>query len=158
MRDSAKTNAVRLVASLGIPYQLASYKVGDEHVEAAAVARQLGLPPEILFKTLVARDERANVLVFCVPAAAELDLKKAARAAGAKRVELVGLKDVQPLTGYVRGGCSPIGMKKRYPVFIDETATLTDRLYINAGARGLQIVIAPDDLARACNGAFMDLV
>ncbi len=111
MPEHPKTNAVRIVEALGIPYSLASYPVGEEHVEAAAVAHSLGVPPEQVFKTLVCRSDRGDVLVFCVPAAGELSLKKAARAAGCRKVDLVPLADLQPLTGYVRGGCSPIGMK-----------------------------------------------
>jgi len=151
------TNALRLLESLGIAYATAAYDPGDEHVDAAAVARELGVPADALFKTLVARDDRGEVRVYCVPAAADLDLKKAARASRVRKVELVPLKDLQPLTGYVRGGCSPIGMKKRYPVLIDEFATVHERIHVNAGSRGLQAIIAPADLARACGAEFADI-
>jgi Cys-tRNA(Pro)/Cys-tRNA(Cys) deacylase len=152
-----KTNAVRMLDSLGIPYRLAAYDAGEEHVDAAAVARGLGVPADALFKTLVARDDEGGIRVYCVPAASDLSLKKAARASGVGRVELVSLKDLAPLTGYVRGGCSPIGMKKRYPVLIDEYATVHERIHVNAGSRGLQLVLAPYDLARACGGGFADI-
>ena len=153
-----KTNAVRMLDSLGIAYELAAYEAGGEHVEAAAVARGLGVPTDALFKTLVARDDEGGIRVYCVPAAADLSLKKAARASGVGKVELVPLKDLQPLTGYVRGGCSPIGMKRRYPVLIDEYAAVHERIHVNAGSRGLQLIIAPADLARACGGKFADIV
>jgi Cys-tRNA(Pro)/Cys-tRNA(Cys) deacylase len=152
-----KTNAVRMLESLGISYGVAAYDPGDAHVDAVAVARELGVPADALFKTLVARDDEGGVRVYVVPAAADLDLKKAARASRARKVELVPLKDLQPLTGYVRGGCSPIGMRKRYPVLIDEFATVHERIYVNAGSRGLQVILAPGDLARACDAAFADI-
>jgi Cys-tRNA(Pro)/Cys-tRNA(Cys) deacylase len=152
-----KTNAVRLVESLGIAHTVVPYQVGAEHIDAVTVAHQLGISPDIIYKTLVAHDERTRVFVFCVPANAELDLKKAARAAGAKRIELINLKDLLQLTGYVRGGCSPIGMKKKYPVFLDELATLCEKIYVNAGAKGLQMVLSPADLQRICEAQLYDL-
>jgi Cys-tRNA(Pro)/Cys-tRNA(Cys) deacylase len=158
MRAFQKTNAIRLIESLGIPFEVATYPVGEEHMDAASVARELGVSPDIVFKTLVARDEKNRPLVFCVPGSAELDLRKAARAAGVKKVELIGLKDLLPLTGYVRGGCSPIGMKRKYPTWIDEIASAHERVYVNAGARGMQVIIAPDDLREASGGRFADLV
>jgi Cys-tRNA(Pro)/Cys-tRNA(Cys) deacylase len=157
MEPSHKTNAVRIVESLGTAYQLAAYEVSEEHLDAETVARQLGVSPDIVFKTLVAHDDQNQVAVFCLPANAELDLKKAARAAKAKRMELINLKDLLPLTGYVRGGCSPIGMKKKYPVFLDELASLCDKIYVNAGAKGLQIVLAPADLVRICDAQLCDV-
>lgn len=146
-----------MLEALAIPFGLAAYDPGDGHVDAAEVARGLGVPADALFKTLVARDDGGAVRVYCVPAAADLDLKKAARASHVRSVALVPLSDLQPLTGYVRGGCSPIGMKRRFPVLIDEFATVHERIHVNAGARGLQLVIAPADLARACGGAFADI-
>jgi Cys-tRNA(Pro)/Cys-tRNA(Cys) deacylase len=150
-----KTNAIRIIESLGIPFETASYEAGEEHADAVAVARRMGVEPEIVFKTLVARSEKGEIIVFCIPL--ELDLKKAARAAGVKKVELIGLKELHPLTGYVRGGCSPVGMKKVYRTWIDETAMLHERIYVNAGSRGLQMILAAADLARACAAAFADL-
>jgi Cys-tRNA(Pro)/Cys-tRNA(Cys) deacylase len=154
---TAKTNAMRILESLGIPFDVATHPVEEEHVDAVTAARQLGVDPDILFKTLVARNDRNEVLVFCIPGPAELDLKKAARASGSKKVDLLGLKELTPLTGYVRGGCSPIGMKKRYPTWIDEMAQAYDRIYVNAGARGTQLLIAPADLLRAAEAAFADV-
>jgi Cys-tRNA(Pro)/Cys-tRNA(Cys) deacylase len=152
-----KTNAVRILDGLGIAYGLAAYDPGDGHTDAAVVARELGVPADALLKTLVARDDEGGIRVYCVPAAAGLDLKKAARASRVRKVELVPLKDLQPLTGYVRGGCSPIGMRKRFPVLIDEFATVHERIHVNAGKRGLQLILAPGDLARACDGEFADI-
>jgi Cys-tRNA(Pro)/Cys-tRNA(Cys) deacylase len=152
-----KTNALRLLEFLRIGFQTAEYPAGEEHLDAVAVARQIGVPPEVVFKTLVARALSGEVAVFCIPAPLELDLKKAARVCGAKKVELVGLKELLPLTGYVRGGCSPLGMRKSYPTWIDETATLHERIYVNAGSRGLQVLLAPEDLRRACGARFADL-
>ena len=143
---------------MGVAFETAAYPVGEEHLDAAAVAREIGVSPDVLFKTLVAHDEKNNALVFCIPGAAELDLKKAAKAAGAKKVELINLKDLTPLTGYVRGGCSPIGMKKKLPTWIDEIAATFERIYVNAGARGVQVLIAPSDLGRAADARFADLV
>jgi Cys-tRNA(Pro)/Cys-tRNA(Cys) deacylase len=150
-----KTNAIRIIESLGIPFETASYEAGEEHADAVAVAGRLGVEPETVFKTLVARSEKGEILVFCIPL--ELDLKKAARAAGVKKVELIGLKELHPLTGYVRGGCSPVGMKKEYRTWIDETALLHERIYVNAGSRGLQMILAAAELARACAAGFADL-
>jgi Cys-tRNA(Pro)/Cys-tRNA(Cys) deacylase len=155
--STGKTNAVRILERLGIPYDLAAYDPGDAHAEAAEVARRLGVPADALFKTLVARDDAGGVRVYCVPAAADLDLKKAARASLVRSIALVPLKDLQPLTGYLRGGCSPLGMKRPYPVLIDEFAAVHIRILVNAGARGLQVILAPADLARACGGGFADI-
>ena len=153
-----KTNAMRILASMGIRYETATYPVGEEHVDAVTVARELGVKPETVWKTLVAHDEKGSPLVFCIPGPSELDLKKAARAAGAKKVELISLRDLTPLTGYVRGGCSPVGMKKSFPTWVDETASAFERIYVNAGARGMQVIIAPADLLRAAHAGVADLV
>jgi Cys-tRNA(Pro)/Cys-tRNA(Cys) deacylase len=152
-----KTNALRILESLGIRCDTAAYETGDEHLDAVAVARRIGVEPELVFKTLVTRTEQGEVAVFCIPGPLELDLKKAAQAVGSKKVEMVGLKELLPLTGYVRGGCSPVGMRKPYPTWIDETATLHERIYVNAGSRGLQAALTPQDLARACGARFADL-
>ncbi len=158
MKPAAKTNALRIVESLGIAVEVATHAVGEEHFDAVTVAGMLGVNPDILFKTLVARDERGAPLVFIVPSNGELDLKKAALAAGVKKVELIGLKELTPLTGYVRGGCSPVGMKKKLPTWIDEIATGYEKIYVNAGARGMQMIITPADLLRAADARTADLV
>jgi Cys-tRNA(Pro)/Cys-tRNA(Cys) deacylase len=149
---------MRILSSLGVPFDVATYPVGEEHIDAVSVAREMGVEPDRVFKTLVAHDEKNAILVFCIPGTAELDLKKAARASGAKKVDLINLKDLTPLTGYVRGGCSPLGMKKKYPTWIDELASTWDRIYVNAGARGVQVIIAPDRLAVAAEAVLADLV
>jgi Cys-tRNA(Pro)/Cys-tRNA(Cys) deacylase len=149
---------MRILSSLSIPFEVATYPVGEEHIDASSVAREMGVEPERVFKTLVAHDEKNAILVFCIPGAAELDLKKAARAAGAKKVDLINLKELTPLTGYVRGGCSPIGMKKKFPTWIDEIASTYETIYVNAGARGMQVIIAPSDLIAAAEAVTADLV
>jgi len=153
-----KTNALRILEGLGIAHDTAEHPVGDEHVDAVEAARQLGVSPDILFKTLVARGGPGEVFVFCIPASAELDRRKAAAAAGVRSVDLVPLKELTALTGYVRGGCSPVGMKKKYPTWVDEIASTLDRVYVNAGARGLQVILSPADLLRAADAAYADLV
>jgi Cys-tRNA(Pro)/Cys-tRNA(Cys) deacylase len=154
----AKTNALRIIASLGVAVTTAEYPVGDEHLDAVSVARTLGVDPDRVWKTLVAQDEKGGALVFCIPGPSDLDLKKAARAAGVRSVSLLPLRDLTPLTGYVRGGCSPIGMKKAFPTWLDEVALAYDTIYVNAGARGLQMIIDPRELVRAANAGLADLV
>lgn len=144
-----KTNAARILDSMGIGYELRSYDPGDEHVSAAEVARRAGLPPEQVFKTLVARGDRHGVCFAVVPANAELDLKALARLSGDRGIELVSLKEVTPLTGYVRGGVTALGSRKSYPVYADETLELFDVVAVSAGVRGTQMVLAPSDYLRA---------
>ena len=156
-RRMTRTNAMRILESLGVAFDVAVYQVTEEHRDAVAVARELGVSPEIVFKTLVARNERNEPLVFCIPGPAELNLKKAALAAGARKVELLPLRELTPLTGYQRGGCSPIGMKKKLPTWIDEMAGAFERIYVNAGARGLQMILSPADLCRAAAALMADL-
>ena len=158
MSSVRKTNALRILESLGIAHQVATHPVGEEHSDAVEAAHLLGVSPDILFKTLVARGGPDDVFVFCIPGNAELDLKKAARVTGARKVDLVALKDLTPLTGYVRGGCSPIGMKKKFPTWIDEIASAQEKIYVNAGARGMQVILAPSDLLRAAAALYADLV
>jgi Cys-tRNA(Pro)/Cys-tRNA(Cys) deacylase len=144
-----KTNAARILDSLGIRYELRSYEVGDEHATAEEVAQRVGLPPEQVFKTLVARGDRHGVCFAVVPASASLDLKALARLTGDRKVDTVPLKEVTPLTGYVRGGVTALGAKKDYPVFADETLEICDVVSVSAGVRGTQILLAPADYIRA---------
>jgi Cys-tRNA(Pro)/Cys-tRNA(Cys) deacylase len=144
-----KTNAARLLDSLDIPYELRDYEVDPDDLAAESVARKIGLPPEQVFKTLVARGDRTGVLLAVVPGDAELDLKALARASGDRKAEVVPLREVQPLTGYVRGGVTALAGKKDYPVFVDETVELFDVISVSAGARGTQILLAPADYLRA---------
>ncbi len=147
-----KTNAARLLDSLGIPYELREYEVDPDDLAAESVARKIGLPPEQVFKTLVARGDRTGVLLAVVPGDMELDLKALARLSGDRKAEVVALKEVQPLTGYVRGGVTALAGRKDYPVFVDETVELFDVVSISAGVRGTQILLAPADYLRATRG------
>lgn len=153
-----KTNAVRILDTLGVTYELRSYEVDPEDLSAVSVAAKLGLPPEQVFKTLVARGDRLGVCLALVPGDDHLDLKALARATGDRRCELVALREVLPLTGYVRGGVTALACKKDYPVLIDETAQLHDIISISAGARGLQILLAPDAYAAVVRARFAPLV
>ncbi len=144
-----KTNAARILDSLGIRYELRTYEVDDEHAPAEVVARKVGLPEEQVFKTLVARGDRKGVCFAVVPAGTQLDLKALAKLTGDRKVDTVPLKEVTPLTGYVRGGVTALGAKKDYPVFIDETVELFDVVSVSAGVRGTQILVAPADYLRA---------
>jgi Cys-tRNA(Pro)/Cys-tRNA(Cys) deacylase len=147
-----KTNAARLLDSLGIPYELRDYEVDPDDLAAESVARKIGLPPEQVFKTLVARGDRTGVLLAVVPGDMELDLKALARLSGDRKAEVVSLKEVQPLTGYVRGGVTALAGKKDYPVLVDETVELFDVISVSAGARGTQILLAPADYLRVTRG------
>lgn len=147
-----KTNAARLLDSLGIPYELRDYEVDPDDLTAESVARKIGLPPEQVFKTLVARGDRTGVLLAVVPGDSELDLKALARVSGDRKVDTVPLKEVQPLTGYIRGGVTALAGKKDYPVFVDETIELFDVISVSAGARGTQLLLAPGDYLRAVRG------
>ena len=144
-----KTNAARTLDSLKIDYKLCEYEVDESDLSAESVARKVNLPLAQVFKTLVARGDKTGVLLACIPGGMELDLKAVAEISGNKRVEMVPLKEVQPLTGYVRGGVSPIGTKKRYPVYLDESAMTFPFISVSAGVRGSQIFIEPGDLAKA---------
>ncbi len=147
-----KTNAARILDAEGIRYDLRVYEVDEDDLSAPRVAEKIGLPPEQVFKTLVARGDRTGILLACIPANTELDLKALAAASGNKKVDLVPVKDVLPLPGYIRGGVSPIGTKKPYPFYLDETAILWDLVSVSAGIRGCQMLLAPDDLLRVTRG------
>ena len=144
-----KTNAARLLDRLGIDYELLEYRVDEQDLSAEHVAQELDLPAEQVFKTIVLRGDKTGVFVCCIPGNGELDLKGAARVTGNKKVELVPLKEILALTGYVRGGCSPLAMKKQYPTFLDSRALDFDFIVVSAGVRGLQLKLAPHDLAAA---------
>jgi Cys-tRNA(Pro)/Cys-tRNA(Cys) deacylase len=152
-----KTNAIRILESKGIAYTTAEYDHDEEEFDALSVAASINAPPETVFKTLVARNARNLIMVFVIPGNYELDLKKAAVYARSKSMEMVKVKELLGLTGYIRGGCSPIGMKKSFPTFIDETARLHEKIYVSAGIRGMQICLSPLDLIRVVGGTFADL-
>jgi Cys-tRNA(Pro)/Cys-tRNA(Cys) deacylase len=147
-----KTNAARLLDAMNIRYELREYDPGDDHLAAEEVARRVGLPPEQVFKTLVARGDRTGVLLAVLPGDAALDLKALAKLAGDRKCDTVALKEVTPLTGYVRGGVTALACKKEYPTFVDETVDLFDVISVSAGVRGTQIVLAPADYLRATRG------
>lgn len=155
---AAKTNAVRLVEQARIPVRESFYDYDEKDLSGLHAAKALGFPPEQVFKTLVARGERTGINVFCIPVCCELDLKKAAKAAGDKNMELVPVRDLLNLTGYIRGGCSPVAMKKKYPTFFDETCELWDEIAVSAGARGHQMILPPLPLAELVNAQFDDII
>ena len=142
-----KTNAMRLLDKAGISYTCKEYPVDESDLSGTHVAEAVGMPCECVFKTLVARGDKTGILVLCIPVHKEVDLKKAARASGNKKVEMVQMKELLGLTGYIRGGCSPIGMKKKYPTFIDESCKEMDEIAVSAGVRGAQLLLAPAILA-----------
>ena len=155
---NTKTNAVRLVEQAGIPCREAFYEFDENDLNGMHAAEALNYPPEQVFKTLVARGERTGINVFCIPVCCELDLKKAAKAAGDKNMELVAVKELLGLTGYIRGGCSPVGMKKQYPTFFDETCILWDEIAVSAGARGHQMILPPEALAQLVGAKRADII
>lgn len=146
MQTIQKTNAARLLDTAGMEYSLVPYEVDEEHLDAGHVAAQLGEDIDQVFKTLVLRGDKSGLFVCVIPGSFEVDLKLAARISGNKNCEMLHVRELLPMTGYIRGGCSPIGMKKPLPTFIHESALLHDHIYISAGVRGLQIRIAPQDL------------
>ena len=147
-----KTNAVRILEDLGIPFELRTYEVDPDDLSAETVAAKIRLPPEQVFKTLVVKGDRNGVSLAVVPGDAELDLKALAKLTGDRKIELAPLKEVQPLTGYIRGGVTALACKKDYPVFVEETIILFDVISISAGVRGTQILLKPDDYLRAVRG------
>jgi Cys-tRNA(Pro)/Cys-tRNA(Cys) deacylase len=152
-----KTNAARILDGLGIAYTLQEYEVDPEDLRATTVAAKIGMPPEQVFKTLLCAVGASDYVFAVVPGDAELDFKKLARAAGVRRAEMASLKDVQPLTGYVRGGVTVFGAKKIYPAFADETIEIFDAISVSAGHRGVQIVLSPADYLRATGATLADL-
>lgn len=157
MAKAVKTNVVRHLEAEGIPFEVMTYEVDEEHLEGTHAAAMLGLDPDMVYKTLVLNDDRHGHLVCVIPVAEELDLKKVARASGFKAVSMLPLKELLPLTGYVRGGCSPIGMKKAFPTYVQEDAQLLDRMGVSAGMRGMQVLLSPDDLMRCTGAVYADL-
>ena len=147
-----KTNAARLLDQMGIHYELREYEVDPNDLAAETVAAKIGMPPEQVFKTLVARDDQKAICMAVIPGDQELNLKRLAAVAGKKKVELVPVKELQALTGYVRGGVTALAAKRDYPVYVDETIELFETVSISAGVRGLQIVLAPSDYLRATKG------
>ena len=151
------TNAMRLLKQAGIEFETSSYEVDESDLSGVHAAQMLGIDPDCMFKTLVTRSDKRNLYVFCIPVAQELDLKKCAAAVGEKKVEMIHVKELLGLNGYVRGGCSPVGMKKKYPTIFDETAQLFDRIYVSAGQRGVQMIVDPMKLAEYVGAGFADV-
>ena len=158
MKRLEKTNAARLLDAAGIAYELVPYEVDENDLAAAHIAQQLGEPLEQVFKTLVLKGDRSSYFVCVLPGGEELDLKKAAKVSGNKSCDLIPMKELLPVTGYIRGGCSPVGMKKAFPTYIEESAQLYDYIYVSAGVRGLQFKIAPDALTGDVGAVYADLV
>jgi len=153
-----KTNALRILEAEGIRHVTHGYDVSDGKIDGVSVAHKIGQEPERVFKTLVAEGKSAGTCVFVIPVSAELDLKKAALAIGDKYVEMIKSRDLEPRTGYIHGGCSPVGIKKAFPTFIEETAALYDTIVVSAGRIGLQMELDPQNLARVTGAVFRDLI
>ena len=151
------TNVMRILKQAGIPFETAEYDVDESDLSGIHAAQELGIPAERVFKTLVARGDKNGMNVFVIPVAEELDLKKCAVVSGNKRVEMIHVKELLPLTGYMRGGCSPVGMKKKFPTYIDETAALFDAISVSAGQRGVQVILNAEALARLTEARFASL-
>ena len=154
----SKTNAMRQLDAAGIKYTPMEYEVDENDLSGVNIARQIGLPEEQVFKTLTAMGDKTGAVVFVIPCAMELDLKKCAAASGNKRVELVHVKDLLALTGYIRGGCSPIGMKKKLPTYFDETAVLFDEITVSAGIKGCQLLLSSEEVIKFTDADLADLI
>lgn len=155
--DMIKTNVMRQLDTAKIPYEVKEYEVDEQDLSGVHVAAQLGQDCGSVFKTLVLKGEKKGYLVCCIPVAEELDLKKVAKTAGDKKVEMLPMKELLPVTGYIRGGCSPVGMKKKYPTYLDETAVLYQKIAVSAGQRGVQVLINPEKLAEFIQADYADL-
>ncbi len=154
----SKTNAIRFLEAHAVLFETVSYEIDEEDFSGESVARKINADPDTVFKTLVCIGDKTGHIVFCIPVTTELDLKKAASSSGNKKVEMIKVKDLLPLTGYIRGGCSPVGMKKPFATFIDESAQLFESIYVSAGVRGTQMKVRPDDLVRITAAAYADLI
>ncbi len=153
----SKTNAIRILEAHKVLFETVSYEVDESDLTGETVAHKVGADPETVFKTLVCIGDKTGHVVFCIPVTTELDLKKAASSSGNKKVEMIKVNDLFSLTGYLRGGCSPVGMKKPFPTYIDESAQLFERIYVSAGIRGTQTKLCPDDLVKIINANYADL-
>lgn len=153
-----RTNAMRILDQMKIEYNSYSYSINDDKIDGISVAEKISINPKYVYKTLVVEGHSKEIYVFIIPVAEELDLKKAAKAAGEKNIHMIHVKDIQKITGYIRGGCSPIGMKKSYKTFIDSSASDIDNIIISGGKIGTQMELTVDDLARATNAVIYDLV
>jgi len=155
---ATKTNAVRLVQQANIPCKEHFYEYDEKDLNGNHAATAIGMPPEQVFKTLVTQGDKSGINVFCIPVCCELDLKKAAKATGDKRIDMVAVKELLALTGYIRGGCSPVGMKKKYPTYFDETCILWDEIAVSAGSRGHQMVVPPLSIVSLLEAKLVDII
>lgn len=153
-----KTNAVRILDSFKIEYELFEYEFNEDEIDAVSVAKKINAPHEQVFKTLVATGDKTGTVVFVIPGNEELNLKKAATSSGNKKIEMIRVKDLLGLTGYIRGGCSPIGMTKKYPTYIEETSQLFEKIYVSSGVRGMQMLISPSDLVSVSEAEYANLI
>lgn len=158
MKKIKKTNAARILDNLGIDYEIKTYEVDENDLSAVHVAETAGLDINSVFKTLVTRGDKTGIIMAVIGGADEINLKSLAKASGNKSVEMIALKELLPLTGYIRGGCSPLGAKKNYPVYLDEKATTQEKISISAGQRGMQLVLSPQDLIKAANATVANLI
>ncbi len=158
MKKIKKTNAARILDNLGIDYEIKTYEIDENDLSAVHVAETAGLDINSVFKTLVTRGDKTGVIMAVIGGAAEIDLKALAKASGNKSVEMIALKELLPLTGYIRGGCSPLGAKKNYPVYLDSNALTQEKISISAGQRGMQLILKPQDLITAANAKVADLI
>ncbi|MEG0856169.1 MAG: Cys-tRNA(Pro) deacylase [Terrisporobacter sp.] len=157
-KKQPKTNAMRILDSKKIEYNMYTYEADDNHIDGISVAQKLNQDEKIVFKTLVAQGASKNFYVFVIPVAESLDMKKAAKAAGEKNVEMIHVKDINKVTGYIRGGCSPVGMKKLYPTFVHESGKDLERIIVSGGKIGFQIELKPDDLQESINFKYADII
>lgn len=157
-KKQQKTNAMRILDSKKIQYNMYNYEVDDNHIDGISVAHKLGQDENMVFKTLVAQGNSKSFYVFAIPVAENLDMKKAAKAAGEKNVEMIHVKDINKVTGYIRGGCSPVGMKKLYPTFVHESGQSLDRIIVSGGKIGFQIELKPEDLQKTINFKYADII
>ena len=155
---ASKTNAVRLVQQAGIPCREEFYEFDENDLNGNHAAAAIGFSPEQVFKTLVARGTKRGIMVFCIPVCCELDLKKAAKVANDKSIEMLPVKELLQTTGYIRGGCSPVGMKKKYPTYMDEVCLLFDEIAVSAGERGHQMIVPPEELVRLVDAKLVDII
>lgn len=153
-----KTNAVRILESNNIQFELFEYEFNEDEIDAVSVANKIKAPHDQVFKTLVATGDKTGTVVFVIPGNAELNLKKAATACGNKKIEMIKVKDLLSLTGYIRGGCSPVGMTKKYPTYIEEASQLFEKIYVSSGIRGMQMLLSPADLANVTEATLADLI
>ena len=156
--ETVKTNVMRLLEAAGIHFETGTYEVDENDLSGSHAADLMGVDHDQMYKTLVLKGEKKGYLVCCLPVDEELDLKKVARAAGEKKVEMIHVKDMLGITGYIRGGCSPIGMKKKFPTYIEETAQLFETVTVSAGQRGVQVTLSPEDLRAYTEGVFAPLI